>query len=419
MLALVVAGEAVFALPFVLARVFRPTLLDVLGITHLQLGAAMSVYGVVAMLSYFPGGPLADRFGPRRLMAVALALTALGGVYYGKLPSAGGLSALFGYWGCTTILLFWAPLIRATRRWGGADSQGRAYGLLDGGRGLFAAVLATASLVLFGALMPDDPSAATLADKTTALRRVIGVFTLATLGAALLVWLAIPREISARGRAASPENGTQPWNWAAVIEVLGNRRVWLQGAIVVCAYVGYKGIDDLGLMARDMLGADDVQAARIGAIAFWARPFAALGAGLLGDKIGGSRAMILCFAAMLCGYGAVAAGLLQASATWTLFIAVIATASAVYGLRGLYFAVFAESGVRPAVTGTAAGIVSVVGYTPDVFMGPLMGWCTDSWPGATGHRVVFAIVAGFAAAGIAITALFVRLCAARKVEVRR
>ena len=52
-LALVVAGEAVFGLPFVVARVFRPTVLDVFGITNLQLGAAFSVYGVVAMLESF------------------------------------------------------------------------------------------------------------------------------------------------------------------------------------------------------------------------------------------------------------------------------------------------------------------------------------------------------------------------------
>ena len=53
MLALIVAGEAVFFLPFVLPRVFRPTLLEVFQLTNLQLGIAFSVYGAVAMLAYF------------------------------------------------------------------------------------------------------------------------------------------------------------------------------------------------------------------------------------------------------------------------------------------------------------------------------------------------------------------------------
>ena len=51
-LALIVAGEAAFFLPFVLPRVFRPTLLDVFHLTNLELGIAFSVYGVVAMLAY-------------------------------------------------------------------------------------------------------------------------------------------------------------------------------------------------------------------------------------------------------------------------------------------------------------------------------------------------------------------------------
>jgi sugar phosphate permease len=158
MLALVIAGEAIFGLPFAIARVFRPTLLDVFGITNLQLGAAFSAYGVVAMIAYFPGGPLADRFAPRGLMCVALAATA-----------------------------------------------------------------------------------------------------------------------------------------------------------------------------------------------------------------------------------------------------------AVYGLRGIYFAIYDEAGVPPALTGTATGVVSVIGYTPDVFMGPLMGYLTDGWPGATGHRLFFASLAAFAALGFVCTWIFARL----------
>jgi hypothetical protein len=43
LVALIAAGEAVFLLPFVLDRVFRPTFLDVFGVTNLQLGTAFSL----------------------------------------------------------------------------------------------------------------------------------------------------------------------------------------------------------------------------------------------------------------------------------------------------------------------------------------------------------------------------------------
>src|SRR3546814_4579591 len=75
MLALIVAGEAVFMLPFVVARVFRTTFLEVFALSNFQLGSAFSVYGMVAMASYFFGGPLADRFAARTLIVLALVAT--------------------------------------------------------------------------------------------------------------------------------------------------------------------------------------------------------------------------------------------------------------------------------------------------------------------------------------------------------
>jgi MFS family permease len=126
LLVLIIAGETVFLLPFVVARIFRPTLLDVFNLTNLQLGSAFSIYGLVAMISYLLGGPLADRYSARRLMALALVATSLGGLLFAMVPSLSILNALYAFWGMTTILLFWAALIRATREWGGIDAQGKA-----------------------------------------------------------------------------------------------------------------------------------------------------------------------------------------------------------------------------------------------------------------------------------------------------
>jgi MFS family permease len=187
MTALVIAGEAIFGLPFVVARVFRPTLLEVSNITNLPLGTAFSIYGIVAMIAYFPGGPLADRYPARRLISAALVSTACGGLVYASLPSVGLLQVLFGFGGLTTILLLWAAMTRATRQWGGEQSQGRAFGILDGGRDLFSAVLSTFTVGLFGPLIPDDPDTATRAQKADALRQVILIFTAMTVVAATII----------------------------------------------------------------------------------------------------------------------------------------------------------------------------------------------------------------------------------------
>ena len=48
----------------------------------------------------------------------------------------------------------------------------------------------------------------------------------------------------------------------------------------------------------------------------------------------------------------------------------------------------------------------MIGYTPDIFMGPLMGYLIDRSPGALGHQYVFGVVAAFAAVGLISTWLF-------------
>ena len=71
-----------------------------------------------------------------------------------------------------------------------------------------------------------------------------------------------------------------------------------------------------------------------------------------------------------------------------------------FGLRGLYFAVFEEAKVPITMTGTAVGIVSVVGYTPDIFVAFVAGLFIDNYPGITGHQYFFIFLAAFALSGM-------------------
>ena len=61
---LILSGEAIFMLPFVLARIFRPSFLSAFELTNTELGSCFSVYGIVALIAYFFGGLIADRVNP-------------------------------------------------------------------------------------------------------------------------------------------------------------------------------------------------------------------------------------------------------------------------------------------------------------------------------------------------------------------
>ena len=87
-------------------------------------------------------------------------------------------------------------------------------------------------------------------------------------------------------------------------------------------------------------------------------------------------------------------------------ISILIVSTGVYAARSLYYAVM-ESGRIPIVlTGTAVGLISVIGYTPDIFMGPLMGWLLDSNPGAIGHQYLFGVLALVSVLGVVFTLLF-------------
>ncbi len=400
LLALVAAGEAAFFLPFLLARVFRPAVLDVLNISNFELGTAYGVYGAVAMAAYLFGGPLADRYHPRRMLAVALVGTAGGGLVLLMLPSLSALILLYAFWGVTTIALFWAPLIKATRDWGGEHSQGMAFGILDGGRGLLAALLGSLMVTLFAANLPADAANATLTDRSNALRLMIAVLITATLLCALLVWRLLP--------AATPATAnTRPTLVNALRPALRLPTVWLQAIIVLCAYTGFRAIDDFSLYANEVLQLDEVTAAGLSTVSLWVRPIAAIGAGLVADRFSGSRTTIVAFAVLAVGNALLAGGTGSLHAFFLL--GVVSASLGVFALRGLYFAIMRDSRIPAQITGSAVGIVSVVGYTPDVFMGPLTGWLLDSNPGAAGHQLVFQVVTAFAVTGLAASVLFHRI----------
>lgn len=403
LVALIVAGETIFFLPFVLARVFRPTLLEVFDLTNLQLGTAFSLYGVVAMVAYLPGGPIADAFSPRKLIAIALVSTGAGGLVMAADPSQATLNLLYAYWGFTTIALFWAALMRATREWGGEMRQGAAFGWLDGGRGLLTAVIGTLMVALYAAMIPEDVESATLGQRSEALRRIILVMAGMTCAAALLACCVLPhRNAPSRSRA-------ERFDQRGVWHVLQMPTVWLQSLIIICAYVGFKATDDFSLYAKDVLQLDEVKAAQAGTVSLWVRPVAAIAAGYLADRCGAGRMTVLSFVLLALGSLILGTGLIEPGMLWIYLTTIICASLGIFALRGLYYAVMQEGGVPVAFTGSAVGLVSVVGYTPDVFMGPLMGSLLDRSPGPVGHQQVFLVVFGFAVVGLVSSVVFCRL----------
>ena len=60
-----------------------------------------------------------------------------------------------------------------------------------------------------------------------------------------------------------------------------------------------------------------------------------------------------------------------------------------YSLRGLYFAIIEETKTPIQMTGTLVGIISVVGFTPDIFMSLFTGYVLGENPTIVEYQYLF------------------------------
>ena len=393
LLLLILAGEAVFILPFVLPRIFRPTVLDVFEMSNLDYNLSVAVYGVIAMVSYPFGGPLADKFPPRKLIALALWLTALGGVFYAQYPGLGTLKILYGYWGFTTIFLFWAPMIKATRVWGGDSSQGKAFGLLDGGRGLTGALFGLLGVFIFSVFLSVDITEAELGDRQKAFTYVIYVASGLIVFIGILVWLFM------KSGSNEKEILLDGITWKELKQVLKLPSVWLLMVIILCAYVGYKITDVVSQYANEVMLYDQVRSAKVGTFLQFLRPATGIVVGLLVDRFKITFWLFLSLVFCIVGGVLFASGSIAPSTAVLFFMSVTIVGVGVYAARALYFGVMRVGRIPLVLTGTAVGLISLIGYTPDIFAGPAYGYFLDQYPGEQGHQYVFWMLTAFSSLG--------------------
>jgi nitrate/nitrite transporter NarK len=400
-LLLILAGESVFILPFVLQRIFRTTFLESFEITNVQLGSCYSIYGLVALVSYLFGGPLADKFRPHILMSVALILTALGGFYLATYPTLANLHILYGFWGFTTIFLFWAAMIKATRIWGGQSKQGIAFGFLDGGRGLVAALFGSVGVLVFSAFITKDIELTSVLERKVAFKQVITYTSFAVCVVSILVFfflrnLGDSKEKQIQMGIEEPKTLTLA-NFKTVMQF---KAVWLLMIIILCAYYGYKMTDLFSQYAEQVMNYNKIEAAKVGTSLLYMRPIIGVVIGILADRTRASFWLVIGFLLMLLTSGIFASGIINDSATLLFILSIGTMALGVYSARVLYFATLEESKIPLALTGIAVGFISIVGYTPDIFAGPLMGYFLDKNPGALGLQHSFGIMMLFSLVGL-------------------
>ncbi|MGV8918149.1 MAG: MFS transporter [Pseudomonas sp.] len=379
---LVLAAGAIYPILY-LRQVYQTTMLEVLHIDHSQLGYLYSMLGTIFLLSYLPSGWLADRLPPRFLIFFSLIATGLLGLWYSTAPSMTGLMIIFGCWGLTTGLTFWASVLKRVKMIAEHSEQGRFFGVLDGGRGLVEALLATIALGLFAFATESRGESVGEGFKHVV---YLYSFTCIAIGC-VLVLLKDPKSVTTEAAVDK-----QKYNLLQdLITLVKIPELWLCTAIVFCGYHIFWATYSFSDYLQGS-GMTAVMAGTITTIKLWMRPIGGIGGGLLGDKY--SNISVLIVALLLATLGMLGLVLFPSLNSLGLLIGtVIFIGLMTYAIRGLYWAILDSCKIPLRITGLAIGIVSVVGYLPDTFIPLINGYLTEHFPGALGYQLYFSYIA--------------------------
>ncbi|ASL42277.1 Inner membrane protein YihN [Burkholderia sp. AD24] len=389
---LVIAAGAIYPILY-LRQVYQPTMLEVFHITDSQLGYLYSSLGTIFLVSYLPSGWLADRIAPRLLICFSLIATGVLGLWYSTAPSFPMLMLIFGGWGLSTGLTFWAAVIKRVTMIAGAQEQGRFFGLLDGGRGLIEAMLATIAISLFAWVTQTK-------GETVAAGFKLVVYMYAFLCIALGVILALVKDPQGAEDAAANRASRQRSNVLVDLKTLARiPELWLVAAIVFCGYqVFWATYSFSAYLHEGEIGLTVVMAGTITTLKLWMRPIGGIGGGFLGDRYSKVSVLVIAlFLAALSLLGLMAAPRISSHVLLVFLVLFIGILT--YAIRGLYWSLLDRCNIPVTTMGLAIGLISVLGYSPDVFLPLINGYLTQTFPGVFGYQLYFGYVAVMAALG--------------------
>jgi hypothetical protein len=87
-----------------------------------------------------------------------------------------------------------------------------------------------------------------------------------------------------------------------------------------------------------------------------------------------------------------------------------------YAVRGIFWSTLQSCDVSNKIKGLAIGIISLLGYSPDIYLPLLEGFLLEQYPGKQGYTIYFG---GIAATGLlgAVAAWQLKLIAGRRARV--
>lgn len=383
-----VGGAIIYGLPY-FRYDYYDAYLEVYNLTNTQMGVFGSIFGVFGMISYLFGGYVADRVSIKKILVFSLVGTGVGGFIHLLPLNFEALVVLYAFWGFSSLFAFWPACVKAVRMLSDSEGQGKAFGIFEGGRGVAAALGATLAVLAY------RMGAKSLGD-TLGMKYVIIFYSVVTVLCGILVQFNMKDEIIKSDEKIS---------FSDIGKVVKLPAVWIIAIVTFCNYVFTLSLYYFVPYATSLLGMTVTSAALLAAVKRYISPISNVGGGILGDKIGTSNLLFVSFVVMALGVTGILFLPLNGSTIviW-LFILLYIVNYLFYQVNySLSWAMMEEGAIPDKYSGTAAGLISTVGYLPDIFISLMAGKILDTYPGVVGYRYFF----GYLIAMLILGAVFV------------
>jgi predicted MFS family arabinose efflux permease len=391
---LIIASGSIYPVVY-MRQNFEVSMLETYGISLEQLGECHSILGLMFFLTYLPSGWLSDRFNSKWLLASSMAGTGLLALWLSTAPSFAQIKLIYIGWGITSGLTLWGALIKSTSLLAPHDQQGRFFGILESGRGIVEALLATIGVAIFAYLLESVSTA-----KDVALIAVVQFYACAALVMAPIIFWALhnPTEERIENVDASSDSGLLS-DFAILIR---NPSIWLAALTILIGYQMFWVTYSLAGLLESVFELSAVTVGSITLARLWMRPIGGVLAGFIGDYF--NVVKFLAVLMLLSGAALASLPLLPpTTAVAILFPMVMLIGVLSYGVRVIFWATLDSCNVSSSTRGLAVGMISLIAYTPDIYVPAVQSWCLEHWSGQAGYQVYYAIfgassIVGFFAA---------------------
>lgn len=122
---------------------------EYLGLTHTQIGNAMSISGTMTTIGFILAVWLSDKVSKKILLPAGFIGTGLLGLWLSTFPGYNQILLIWALFALTNDMIFWPVLLKSVKSLGSKEEQGRMFGFFEGSRGVVDTLVAFSALGIF------------------------------------------------------------------------------------------------------------------------------------------------------------------------------------------------------------------------------------------------------------------------------